>query len=101
MAGRRVEVVRIWAVVTMVAFGAAPASDAAQSEAEITEVQALLHDEPLPELEAAPAVALSRPASAAPIGHWTFDDCGAGRSELRNTSTDLDLAYRSIGVRCT
>jgi len=102
MGRRRVEVVRIWAAVAMVAFGAEPASDAAQTEAEITEIRALLRDEPRPELDATPAVlALSRPSSAAPIGHWKFDDCGAGRAELRNASSDLDLAYRSAGVRCS
>src|SRR5437868_3147234 len=101
----RVEVVWIGAAVTMVAFGAVPASDAAQTAAEITEISeiwALLHDEPLRGLDAAPpVVALSRPASAAPIGHWRFDDCDAGRAELRNAGGDRDAAYRTAGVRCS
>ena len=64
------------------------------------ELQALLDDDPLPELAEAAVVALTQPAMQPPIGHWTFDDCSVARAELSNASADLNVAYRSAGVRC-
>lgn len=75
--------------------GAEPAPDPEREE-----LQALLDDDPLPELAEPAVVALTQPAMQAPIGHWTFDDCSVARVELGNASADLDVAYRSAGVRC-
>jgi Concanavalin A-like lectin/glucanases superfamily len=75
--------------------GAEPAPDP-----ELEELQALLEDDPLPELAEPAVVALTQPAMRAPIGHWTFDDCSVARAELASASADLNVAYRSAGVRC-
>jgi hypothetical protein len=95
-----------------------------------SELQALLHDEPLTGLKvttlstsstphpAAPDTAMTPPDLGTgggggggggggmppppngPLGQWTFDDCTATRTELHDSGPDGDTAFRTVSTAC-
>lgn len=75
-----------------------PGSDAELDEGD--ELAALLRDAPLHLDAAPPAIALPQPPSGSRAGHWRFDDCDAGGTELADVGDGHTAAVRSGAVAC-
>ena len=78
---------------------------------EQTELQALLHDEPLQQVPpsaastmgvstAALAVTPGDASSGPPIGAWDFDDCSSFSTNLFDSSFNNNTAFRAVNAAC-